>query len=277
MTDINMTVKVAEELISFMDTIREIGITVDDVQEIGRMFPGIINDLKIIDNWRQGISMSDTIVVKEETGKVAVIETSAEKKKTETDTTSKRGKYKRLTHDVVESICKLIEDKYTGRKVKRVAEELAKKFPYAKRTIESFLMKKTYKEISDKYFLCVDGIIKGLEPTDIFTDKPSDINRITNMLNQNNNDVMSTITDKMSRNDIIKVAVVRWSMFVNGTCKDLGSGVKEIFCMEALHNNSKANNKQIAEAIKKKYNIEVSESIITSVRNGKSYKNLRRF
>lgn len=268
--DINMTVKVAEELADFMDTIREIGITVDDVREIGKMFPDVTDSLEAINNWRQGLG-----VVSETVPKPEKKPTMPEPAPTPIPTpTTKR--YKRLNNDVAESIAKIVEEKYLGRAVKKVSLDLSKKFDYPSRTIEKFLRKHTYHEISDNYFLTVNDIIKPLEATDIFTDNPADIKRIEGILNQHNNDVMVSITDKMSRNDIIRFAVVRWNMFITGKAKDLGSGVKEIFCMEAIHNNPKSNNKAIAAAIKKKYNIDVSESIVSAVRNGKSYKNLRR-
>lgn len=268
--DINMTVKVAEELADFMDTIREIGITVDDVREIGKMFPDVTDSLEAINNWRQGLGVVSETVPKPEKKPVpeTIIPTPIP-----TPTTKK---YKRLNNAVAESIAKIVEEKYLGRAVKKVSTDLSKKFDYPSKTIEKFLKKQTYREISDKYFLTVNDIIKPLEATDIFTDNPADIKRIEEILNQHNNDVMVSITDKMTRNDIIRFAVVRWNMFVTGKLKDLGSGVKEIFCMEAIHNNPKSNNKAVAAAIKKKYNIDVSESIVSAVRNGKSYKNLRR-
>lgn len=264
--DINMTVKVAEELADFMDTIREIGITVDDVREIGKMFPDVTDSLEAINNWRQGLGVVSETVPK------------PEKKPTipEPVPTPTAKRYKRLNNAVAESIAKIVEEKYLGRSVKKIVPDLAKKFDYPPKTIEKFLRKQTYHEISNKYFLTVGDIIRPLEATDIFTDNPDDIRRIEEILNQHNNDVMVSITDKMSRNDVIRFAVVRWNMYVTGKVKDLGSGVKEIFCMEAIHNNPKSNNKEIAAAIKKKYNIDVSESIVSAVRNGKSYKNLRR-
>ena len=97
---------------------------------------------------------------------------------------------------------------------------------------------------------------------------------IKDLLKDSNYNVVSAITEDMSANDVVKLAMVRLAMFKHGEIDSIGGGVKEIFIMEAIASNRSANNDAIIKAVNKKYGVSCTPELVSAVRTGRSHKEI---
>jgi hypothetical protein len=178
----------------------------------------------------------------------------------------------------VVEIAQLIADKYDGKKIDTVVSALVKnkKYKYDERTFRNLVEKVTYVELTNPYFTIVDGKIHKtiIQNKSMFGNDADSAKRISELLDKNNGDIMETITEDMSADDIIRIALVRWTGFRKGKYPNIGSPTKEILMMSIIRENKSINATGVVEIMNTKYNIQCDVSEVSVIKNGRSYKGL---
>jgi hypothetical protein len=108
----------------------------------------------------------------------------------------------------------------------------------------------------------------------VFGNDADSAHAIAELLDKNNGDIMSTITDEMSADDIIRIALVRWKGFRTGKYDDIGSPTKEILMMGVIREDKSLNANKIVEIMHVKYDIPCDVAEASVIKNGRSYKGL---
>jgi hypothetical protein len=200
-----------------------------------------------------------------------------------TSTTDETKQPQKLTRNrlggaKVAEISQLIADKYDGKKIDSVVAALArnKKYKYDERTLRNLVEKVTYVDLTNPYFTIADGKIhKTIQHNEsVFGNDADSAKRISELLDKNNGDIMETITDDMSADDIIRIALVRWRGFYKGIYTNIGSPTKEILMMSIIRENKSINPTDVVEIMNIKYNIQCDVSEVSVIKNGRSYKGL---
>jgi hypothetical protein len=197
---------------------------------------------------------------------------------TNTTKSSQKVTRNRLGGAKVVEIAQLIADKYDGKKVDSVVSALAKnkKYKYDERTFRNLVGKVTYVDLTNPYFTIVDGKIHKtiIRNKSVFGNDADSAKRISELLDKNNGDIMSTITEDMSADDIIRIALVRWKGFRTGKYDDIGSPTKEILMMGVIREDKSLNANKIVEIMHVKYDIPCDVAEASVIKNGRSYKGL---
>ena len=282
MADMNNISAVAKALMKFVDAMNNYGLCYNNLEQISDICPDIKEHVEVINSWRKNeVTLKPTLPY--------VVMPEVEVKPptpTETSTTSTTDVTKpphkvtrnRLGGAKVVEIAQLIADKYDGKKVDTVVGALAKnkKYKYDERTLRNLVEKVTYVDLTNPYFTIVDGKIhKTIQHNDdVFGNDADSAKRISELLDKNNGDIMSTITDEMSADDIIRIALVRWKGFRTGKYDDIGSPTKEILMMGVIREDKSLNANKIVEIMHVKYDIPCDVAEASVIKNGRSYKGL---
>ena len=282
MADMNNISAVAKALMKFIDAMNNYGLCYNNLEQISDICPDIKDHVAVINSWRKNeVSLQPTLPF--------VVMPEVEVKPptpTETSTTSTTDVTKpphkvtrnRLGGAKVVEIAQLIADKYDGKKVDTVVAALAKnkRYKYDERTLRNLVEKVTYVDLTNPYFTIVDGKIhKTIQHNDdVFGNDADSAKRISELLDKNNGDIMSTITDEMSADDIIRIALVRWKGFRTGKYDDIGSPTKEILMMGVIREDKSLNANKIVEIMHVKYDIPCDVAEASVIKNGRSYKGL---
>lgn len=276
---------VAKALMQFIDSMNDKGLSYTNITQISEICPDISDHSDVINSWRKNMVYDTTPVVIDDTadeveGEVeeTVIESNnveVEKVKAEKPKPLTRH---RMTKDIVRELSAMIADKYDGKKVDAVVAALVKnkKYDYDERAFRNLADKVTYIDITDKYFTIVDGKIhKPIQRNEsVFGNDADSASAIAELLYKNNGDIMSTITDDMSADDIIRIALVRWTAYRKGHYTNIGSPTKEILMMSIIRDNKSINATGVAEMMCEKYGIQCDVSEVSAIKNGRSYKDL---
>ena len=282
MADMNNISAVAKALMKFIDAMNNYGLCYNNLEQISDICPDIKDHVAVINSWRKNeVSLQPTLPF--------VVMPEVEVKPptpTETSTTSTTDVTKpphkvtrnRLGGAKVVEIAQLIADKYDGKKVDTVVAALAKnkRYKYDERTLRNLVEKVTYVDLTNPYFTIVDGKIhKTIQHNEsVFGNDPDSARAIAELLDKNNGDIMSTITDEMSADDIIRIALVRWKGFRTGKYDDIGSPTKEILMMGVIREDKSLNANKIVEIMHVKYDIPCDVAEASVIKNGRSYKGL---
>ena len=282
MADMNNISAVAKALMKFVDAMNNYGLCYNNLEQISDICPDIKEHVEVINSWRKNeVTLKPTLPY--------VVMPEVEVKPptpTETSTTSTTDVTKpphkvtrnRLGGAKVVEIAQLIADKYDGKKVDTVVTALAKnkKYKYDERTLRNLVEKVTYVDLTNPYFTIVDGKIhKTIQHNEsVFGNDPDSARTIAELLDKNNGDIMSTITDEMSADDIIRIALVRWKGFRTGKYDDIGSPTKEILMMGVIREDKSLNANKIVEIMHVKYDIPCDVAEASVIKNGRSYKGL---
>ena len=282
MADMNNISAVAKALMKFVDAMNNYGLCYNNLEQISDICPDIKEHVEVINSWRKNeVTLKPTLPY--------VVMPEVEVKPptpTETSTTSTTDVTKpphkvtrnRLGGAKVVEIAQLIADKYDGKKVDTVVGALAKnkKYKYDERTLRNLVEKVTYVDLTNPYFTIVDGKIhKTIQHNEsVFGNDPDSARAIAELLDKNNGDIMSTITDEMSADDIIRIALVRWKGFRTGKYDDIGSPTKEILMMGVIREDKSLNANKIVEIMHVKYDIPCDVAEASVIKNGRSYKGL---
>lgn len=292
MANTNDLVYVVSELGKFNAKMKELGVTYENLKQISNELIDISHHLEVIQNWRMGNDMIDLTepiitsidpVVEDEPESEVVLEPfddspiEEEKPVPEpvVEKPRKHTPHQVITHDTARTIAQYVADKYDGKFPLAVVTPVAKKFKENEKGVKRLLTKETFADKTDPYFTLVDGKIRKVVKTvpSIFTGAGAE-KKITDLLRKNKYDVIKCISDEMSPNDIIKLAMCRYIMFTSNEIGDLGGGVKEIFIMEAISKNRSANSSAIIKCIKQTYNVDVDVQLISAVKTGRAYKEI---
>jgi hypothetical protein len=283
MADMNNVGAVAKALMKFVDAMNNYGLCYHNLEQISDICPDIKEHVDVINSWRKNEIMIQTVpyVVKE--SEVEVKPPTSTQTQTHTSTTNTTKPSQKVTRNrlggakVVE-IAQLIADKYDGKKVDSVVSALAKnkKYKYDERTFRNLVGKVTYVDLTNPYFTIVDGKIHKtiIRNKSVFGNDADSAKRISELLDKNNGDIMSTITDEMSADDIIRIALVRWKGFRTGKYDDIGSPTKEILMMGVIREDKSLNANKIVEIMHVKYDIPCDVAEASVIKNGRSYKGL---
>lgn len=282
MADMNNIGAVAKALMKFVDAMNNYGLCYNNLEQISDICPDIKEHVEVINSWRKNeVSLQPTLPF--------VVMPEAEVKPptpTETSTTSTTDVTKpphkvtrnRLGGAKVVEIAQLIANKYDGKKVDTTVAALVKnkKYKYDERTLRNLVEKVTYVDLTNPYFTIVDGKIhKTIQHNEsVFGNDPDSARAIAELLDKNNGDIMSTITDEMSADDIIRIALVRWKGFRTGKYDDIGSPTKEILMMGVIREDKSLNANKIVEIMHVKYDIPCDVAEASVIKNGRSYKGL---
>lgn len=282
MADMNNISAVAKALMKFVDAMNNYGLCYNNLEQISDICPDIKEHVEVINSWRKNeVTLKPTLPY--------VVMPEVEVKpptSTETSTTSTTDVTKpphkvtrnRLGGAKVVEIAQLIADKYDGKKVDTVVGALAKnkKYKYDERTLRNLVEKVTYVDLTNPYFTIVDGKIHKtiLHNESVFGNDADSARTIAELLDKNNGDIMSTITDEMSADDIIRIALVRWKGFRTGKYDDIGSPTKEILMMGVIREDKSLNANKIVEIMHVKYDIPCDVAEASVIKNGRSYKGL---
>lgn len=282
MADMNNISAVAKALMKFVDAMNNYGLCYNNLEQISDICPDIKDHVAVINSWRKNeVSLQPTlpfVVIPEvEVKPPTPTETSTP---STTDVTKPPHKVtrNRLGGAKVVEIAQLISDKYDGKKVDTVVGALAKnkKYKYDERTLRNLVEKVTYVDLTNPYFTIVDGKIhKTIQHNEsVFGNDADSARTIAELLDKNNGDIMETITEDMSADDIIRIALVRWTGFRKGIYTNIGSPTKEILMMSIIRENKSINATGVVEIMNTKYNIQCDVSEVSVIKNGRSYKGL---
>jgi hypothetical protein len=263
----------------FIDAMNNYGLCYNNLEQISDICPDIKEHVEVINSWRK-----NEVVIQPTLPYVVMPEVEVKPPTpTETSTTDVTKPPHKVTRNrlggakVVE-IAQLIADKYDGKKVDTVVTALAKnrKYKYDERTFRNLVGKVTYVDLTNPYFTIVDGKIHKtiIRNKSVFGNDADSAKRISELLAKNNGDIMSTITDEMSADDIIRIALVRWKGFRTGKYDDIGSPTKEILMMGVIREDKSLNANKIVEIMHVKYDIPCDVAEASVIKNGRSYKGL---
>lgn len=282
MADMNNISAVAKALMKFVDAMNNYGLCYNNLEQISDICPDIKEHVEVINSWRKNeVSLQPTLpfVVMPEVDVKPPASTQTSTTST-TDVTKPPHKVtrNRLGGAKVVEIAQLIADKYDGKKIDTVVAALVKnkKYKYDERTLRNLVEKVTYVDLTNPYFTIVDGKIhKTIQHNEsVFGNDADSAKRISELLDKNNGDIMSTITDEMSADDIIRIALVRWKGFRTGKYDDIGSPTKEILMMGVIREDKSLNANKIVEIMHVKYDIPCDVAEASVIKNGRSYKGL---
>ena len=282
MADMNNISAVAKALMKFVDAMNNYGLCYNNLEQISDICPDIKEHVEVINSWRKNeVSLQPTLPF------VVIPEVEVKPPTpTETSTTSTTDVTKpphkvtrnRLGGAKVVEIAQLIANKYDGKKVDTTVAALVKnkKYKYDERTLRNLVEKVTYVDLTNPYFTIVDGKIhKTIQHNEsVFGNDADSAKRISELLDKNNGDIMETITEDMSADDIIRIALVRWTGFRKGRYTNIGSPTKEILMMSIIRENKSINATGVVEIMNTKYNIQCDVSEVSVIKNGRSYKGL---
>lgn len=283
MADMNNVGAVAKALMKFVDAMNNYGLCYHNLEQISDICPDIKEHVEVINSWRKNEIMIQTVpyVVKESAVEVkppTSTQTQTHTSTTNTTKSSQKVTRNRLGGAKVVEIAQLIADKYDGKKVDSVVSALAKnkKYKYDERTFRNLVGKVTYVDLTNPYFTIVDGKIHKtiIQNKSAFGNDADSAKRISELLDKNNGDIMSTITEDMSADDIIRIALVRWKGFRTGKYDDIGSPTKEILMMGVIREDKSLNANKIVEIMHVKYDIPCDVAEASVIKNGRSYKGL---
>lgn len=286
MADMKKIGIVAKALMKFVGAMNNYGLCYNNLEQISDICPDIKEHVEVINSWRKNEVMIQTVphVVKEP--EVEVKPPTSTQTQTHTSTTNTTNTMKpsrkvtrnRMGGAKVVEIAQLIADKYDGKKADSVVSALAKnkKYKYDERTFRNLVEKVTYVELTNPYFTIVDGKIhKTIQRNEsVFGNDADSAHTIAELLDKNNGDIMETITEEMSADDIIRIALVRWMGFRKGKYTNIGSPTKEILMMSIIRENKSINATGVVEIMNTKYNIQCDVSEVSVIKNGRSYKSL---
>lgn len=294
----NGVVDAVNAITVFNSEMERLGITYDSLKKISTELVDLSEYLNDIQNWRAGVSISsddieETVTPIEEHEPVVVekpldpifrvddLEPALPKAPKSSPTPKKEKQSRpRLTDARIEEVAEYLRDKYDNKKLAQISGSFLNIKKYndvSADTLKRLVTKKSYVSISNKYFTFGDDErIHAVKPIikNKFNKTEDSLNEIAHLLKSHDYDPIRTITNDMSSDDVVKVAVVRWSLFKTGECEELGGGVKEIFIMEAITKNKRANNQQIQQIIENKYHLSVDGQLISAVRTGRAYKDI---
>lgn len=290
MANTNDLVYVVSELGKFNAKMKELGVTYENLKQISEELIDISHHLEVIQNWRMGndmINLTEPIItsidpVVEDEPEIILeplddseIEEEEPAPESVVEKPRKHAPHQVITHDAARSIAQYVADKYDGKFPLAVVTPVAKKFKENEKGVKRLLTKETFADKTDPYFTIIDGKIRKVVKTtpSIFTGAGAE-KKINDLLRKNKYDVIKCISNDMSPNDIIKLAMCRYIMFTSNEVGELGGGVKEIFIMEAISNNRSANSSAIIKRIKQTYNVDVDVQLISAVRTGRAYKEI---
>lgn len=274
----------------FISKMEKYGMTKDILKKISTELVDLSEDLNDIDHWRMGyamINLTEPIItgidpVVEDEPEVILepfddspIEEEEPVSEPVVEKPRKHAPHQVITYDTARSIAQYVADKYDGKFPLAVVTPVAKKFKENEKGVKRLLTKETFADKTDPYFTLIDGKIRKVVKTmpSIFTGAGAE-KKINDLLRKNKYDVIKCISDEMSPNDIIKLAMCRYIMFTSNEIGDLGGGVKEIFIMEAISKNRSANSSAIIKCIKQTYNVDVDVQLISAIKTGRAYKEI---
>lgn len=264
----------AAAMSEFADAMAICEISFADLKQLDEITP-IKNELNTIKKWWNGEVVAKPVETESET----ITDTKETKTVTSTPkskkTRGKRGPYNKLTKDRATNISEYVATRHNGDTIEDTIKGCINEFKESNSTIQRLLDKVTFVEISDKYFKVQNGIISAVtEPKNKFGSNQSDISAIKELLKKNQYNVITTISDDMSANDIVKIAMVRLAMYKHGELDTIGGGVKEILIMEAIASNRSGNNDAIIRAVNKRHGVTCTAELVSAVRTGRSHKEI---
>lgn len=289
MADMRKISVVAKALMKFVDAMNNYGLCYNNLEQISDICPDIKEHVEVINSWRKNeVVIQPTlpyvvmpeVEVKPPTPTPTSAETQTHTNTSTTDVTKppQKATRNRLGGAKVVEIAQLISDKYDGKKVDTVVSALVKnkKYKYDERTLRNLVEKVTYVDLTNPYFTIVDGKIhKTIQHNEsVFGNDADSARTIAELLDKNNGDIMETITEDMSADDIIRIALVRWTGFRKGIYTNIGSPTKEILMMSIIRENKSINATGVVEIMNTKYNIQCDVSEVSVIKNGRSYKGL---
>ena len=195
---------------------------------------------------------------------------------TEPEPVKEKRNYSRRSDDEVIKIIDYICEKYDGKKIADVAKKIEKEFDLNCHTAQRLVNQETYKHISGTKYDIVNGKIKVIKPVieDYFTHGEDDIPEIRDMLMSEKGDLISVIGPNMSKNDCVKLAMARLMLYNKDVFDTIGGGVKEILLMNIISEHKDANIEEIKEMFTSKFDLDVDGALVSSVKNGRSYKEI---
>lgn len=295
MADMRKISVVAKALMKFVDAMNNYGLCYNNLEQISDICPDIKEHVEVINSWRKNeVTIQPTlpyvvmpeVEVKPPTTSTTTTTTSATSTTTDTSTTNTKKPTKtsqkitrnRMGYATVVEIAQLIADKYDGKKIDTAVTALAKnkRYKYNEHTLRNLVEKVTYVDLTDPYFTIVDGKIHKtiIQNKSMFGNDADSARTIAELLDKNNGDIMETITEDMSADDIIRIALVRWTGFRKGKYTNIGSPTKEILMMSIIRENKSINATGVVEIMNTKYNIQCDVSEVSVIKNGRSYKGL---
>lgn len=275
MADINEIGVVAKALMKFIDAMNARGMCYNNLTQISDICPEINEHIEDINSWRKNeIILQKTTPIVVESDEIEDVKPVVKVAKKEAAKITRN----RMGGEKVVEIAQLICDKYDGKKIDTVVTALVKnkKYKYDERTFRNLVEKVTYVDLTNPYFTIVDDKIhKTIQHNEsVFSNDVESAHTIAELLDKNNGDIMATITDNMSVDDIIRIALVRWKGFHKGKYTNIGSPTKEILMMSIIRENKSINATGVVEVMDRKYKIQCEVSEVSAIRNGRSYKNL---
>lgn len=291
MADMRKIGVVAKALMKFVDAMNTYGLCYNNLEQISDIRPDIKEDIEVINSWRKNeimirtiphVVMEPEVEIKPTTTTTTTSATSTTST-TDTSTTNTTKPTQKITRNrmgyaTVVEIAQLIADKYDGKKIDTVVTALAKnkRYKYNEHTFRNLVEKVTYVDLTDPYFTIVDSKIHKtiIQNKSMFGNDADSARTIAELLDKNNGDIMETITENMSADDIIRIALVRWMGFRKGKYTNIGSPTKEILMMSIIRENKSINAIGVVEIMNTKYNIQCDVSEVSAIKNGRSYKGL---
>ena len=285
MADMGKISVVAKALMKFVDAMNNYGLCYNNLEQISDICPDIKEHVEVINSWRKNEvviqpTLPYVVMPEVEVKPPTPTNTQTQTHTSTTDVTKPPQKVtrNRLGGAKVVEIAQLISDKYDGKKVDTVVAALVKnkRYKYDERTLRNLVEKVTYVDLTNPYFTIVDGKIhKTIQHNEsVFGNDADSAHAIAELLDKNNGDIMSTITDEMSADDIIRIALVRWKGFRTGKYDDIGSPTKEILMMGVIREDKSLNANKIVEIMNVKYDIPCDVAEASVIKNGRSYKGL---
>ena len=277
----------------FIDTDEEIykrfgenSLKPSDYKQLEEIIPSLKGDLDIIYNYLNGKLVyeesdydEDGTIVDAEMESVAEEVDESVPEQVETMVVDEEeSKPRKMLKSEATEIIEYITENCIGKNISSTSKMCINKFGSMANddAIKRVVNKETFTSISDDFFIIENNKIKKVvqKKNDQFDNSEEAIHQIRDILKTNKGDVIKSIGPNMTADDIIKIAMVRWRLFKVGEYSSLGGGVKEIFIMEALKDYPYATNQGIIECILDKYSIIVDKKMISSVRNGRAYKDI---
>lgn len=282
----NGVVNAVNAITAFNSEMERLGITYDSLKKISAELVDISEYLNYIQDWRGNMSLSSddieetvTPIYEPEITLEPLDDNDVEeiKVKTKRGEGSKPRVNKQIQKKQAIEIAEFISEKCDGKTFTQTIDAVMKKWKdIPERAIQRLVKKGTFERYTDDYFLISNDHIQSLRKNlpDKFGASAASAKEIMDLLNKNAYDVIKTITPDMSANDILQVAIIRWNLFNTGKISTLGGGVKEIFIMEAISANRRANSNAVIKAINMKYNVDVDVALVSAVRTGRTYKEI---
>lgn len=281
MLDLSIYGMIADKMEEFVSGMEKTTVISSDLTKLSDIIPSLSENLSIISNWINGTDVSEKSVILEtksepvEEKKIEIVNVPATTNSAPKATESR--KHYQISKEKALEIAQFIADKCDGRKVEKAIITVSNKFKkIPPKSIQRLIKKETFDRYTDAYFIIENDVIMAFKQKIQDKFDASDVSRdaIKKLLRDNSYDVIKTIMPDMSANDILMIATVRWHLFRRGEVNDLGGGVKEIFIMDAITRNRRANSEEIIKAINNDYHIDVDTPLISAVRTGRAYKEI---